>query len=213
MKSKKSAGVDGISQEILVQGAPSLAECLTNIFNSSIEDGIVPEIWKEALVTPVLKKGDPKLVENYRPVSCLPAASKLLEIIICDQTTKFVEDNNILPPSQHGFRSGKSTMTAWAEMQQNWANNTESKNMTGILLWDLSAAFDTLDPDLLCKKLEIYGFDKLTVKWFQSFLNKRTQRVKIEDNVSGLVNLSSGVPQGGILSPLLFIVFVADLQL
>ena len=213
MKSKKSAGVDGISQKILVQGAPSLASCLTEIFNSSIEEGVFPQNWKEALVTPVLKKGDPKLVENYRPVSCLPAASKVLEIIICDQTTRFVEDNNILPPSQHGFRSGKSTMSAWSEMQQNWSQNTEAKNMTGILLWDLSAAFDTLDAELLCKKLEVYGFTKKTVKWYKSFLSNRTQRVKIEDSVSGLVNLTSGVPQGGILSPLLFIIFVADLQL
>ena len=78
-------------------------------------------------MTPVLKKGDPKLVENYRPVSCLPAASKLLELLICDQTTKFAEENNILPPSQHGFRTGKSTMSAWAEIQQQWAKNWDSK--------------------------------------------------------------------------------------
>ena len=109
-------------------------------------------------------------MENYRPVSCLPAASKLLEIIICSQTTKYVEDNNILPPSQHGFRKGKSTMSAWAEMQQEWSNNTESNEITGILLWDLSAAFDTLDAVLLCKKLEIYGFEERTVEWFLSFV-------------------------------------------
>ena len=156
MKTKKSAGVDGISQEILVQGAPSLAATLTHIFNTSIVSGVFPECWKEALVTPIHKKGDAKLVENYRPVSCLPAASKLLEMIICDQTTKFVEDNNILPPTQHGFRRGKSTMSAWADIQQAWVRNTDAKEMTGILLWDLSAAFNTLDADLLCQKLEIY---------------------------------------------------------
>ena len=83
-------------------------------------------------------------------------------------------------------------------MQQNWTQNTEAKNMTGILLWDLSAAFDTLEAELLCKKLEIYGFTKKTVQWYKSFLSNRTQRVKIEDSVSGLVNLTSGVPQGGI---------------
>ena len=85
MKRKKSAGIDGISQEILVQGAPSLTTTLTDIFNTSITNGKFPSSWKEGLVTPVLKKGDPKLMENYRPVSCLPAASKLLETIICNQ--------------------------------------------------------------------------------------------------------------------------------
>ena len=166
MKRKKSAGIDGISQEILVQGTPSLTTTLTDIFNTSITNGKFPSSWKEGLVTPVLKKGDPKLMENYRPVSCLPAASKLLETIICNQTTKYMEDNNILPSSQHGFRKGKSTMSAWSEMQQEGSNNTESKETTGILLWDLSAAFDTLDAVLLCKKLEIYGFEEKTVGWF-----------------------------------------------
>ena len=75
-------------------------------------------------------------MENYRPVSCLPAASKLFEMIKCDQTTKYEEENNILPPSQHGFRKGKSTMSAWVDMQQEWSNNTDSKELTGILLWD-----------------------------------------------------------------------------
>ena len=71
-------------------------------------------------------------MENYRPVSCLPAASKLLEIIICDQITKFVEENNIIPPTQHGFRKGKSTMSAWADMQQTWMRDTEAKELTAI---------------------------------------------------------------------------------
>ena len=87
---------------------------LTTLINKSIEMWEFPSNWKEALVTPVLTKGDPQLLENYRPVSCLPAASKLLEMIICDQTTSFIEKNNILPPSQHGFRAGNSTISAWA---------------------------------------------------------------------------------------------------
>ena len=131
------------------------------------------------MVTPVLKKGNPELVENYRPVSCMPAASKLLESIVCEQLTNFFEFKHLLPQNQHGFRAHRSTMTAWADIQLEWARNNADKEITGILLWDLSAAFDTLDATLMCKKLELYGSSKETVSWFSSFLIGRTRRVKI----------------------------------
>ena len=129
------------------------------------------------------------------------------------KSQEFFEVNNLIPNNQHGFRSNRSTMTVWCEMQEDWAKNTESKNMTGILLWDLSAAFDTLDPDLLCKKLKIYGFDDISISWFFSFLTDRSQKVKISLFTSIAIKLTSGVPQGGIILPLLYIIFVADLNL
>ena len=106
MKKKKSAGVDGLGQDQLVMGSPIISAALTSIFNTSITEGIFPQVWKEALVTPVLKKGDLKMKENYRPVSCLPAASKLLEMLVCDQTTSFMESNKLLPTNQHGSSRG-----------------------------------------------------------------------------------------------------------
>ena len=124
-----------------------------------------------------------------------------------------MEENHILPKSQHGFRQHRSTMTALTELQLKWATNTENKEVTGILLWDLTAAFDCLDSEILCRKLEIYGFDKNSVNWFKSFLTNRTQRVRIGGCLSHLEKLISGVPQGGILSPLLNITYVADSQL
>ena len=193
-------------------GSPVISQALTNIYNKSISEGEFPEAWKEALVTPVLKKGDPKMKENYRPVSCLPAASKLLEMLVCDQTTHFLESNKLLPENQHGFRAKKSTMTAWANLQRDWTNNTDDKMVTGILLWDLSAAFDTLDADILVKKLELFGFMQRTRNWFYSFLTNRSQRVKMGGTISSKVKLQSGVPQGGILSPLLYIVYVSDFE-
>ena len=107
-------------------------------------------------MTPVLKKGDKEFYENYRPVSCLPAAAKLLELVVCQQTSIFMEENDLLPKSQHGFRKMRSTMTALTEVQKQWAVNSEKKEKTGILMWDLSAAFDCLDIDILCEKLRIY---------------------------------------------------------
>ena len=130
-----------------------LADPLLDIINASIESGHFPSKWKQALITPVLKKGNAELLENYRPVSCLPAASKLLERIVCEQVSKFFEGNDLLPKNQHGFRANRSTMTAWADMQEDWTNNTEEMFISCILLWDLSTAFNTLDPNILWEKL------------------------------------------------------------
>ena len=149
MQNKKSAGADEISQECLLLGKDVLAEPLTAIINRSIITGIVPEMWKEAVVIPILKKGNPNDKTNYRPVSCLVTASKVLEKVVCTQLTKFIEENELLPESQHGFRSKRSTMTAHSHMQKDWIVNKEEGLKTGILIWDLSAAFNTLDIDLL----------------------------------------------------------------
>ena len=126
--------------------------------------------------TPVLKKGSPNLLNNYRPVSCLPAASKLLEIVICSQLSDYLESNNLLPSNQHGFRPKRSTMTAWQEVQLDWATKSEDGLVTGVLLWDLSAAFDTLDCEGLCLKLAVFGIQPKSVNWVRSFLTGRSQK-------------------------------------
>ena len=127
MKKKKSAGMDGISQDILLMGADILAAPLTRVINNSISNGTFPINWKKAMVTPLLKKGDPKEKANYRPVSCLAAASKVLEKIVCQQITRHMETNKLLPESQHGFRSKRSTMTALAEIQRDWTEKLEDQ--------------------------------------------------------------------------------------
>ena len=149
----------------------------------------------------------------FMNMSCLSVLSKVLEKIICDQITKHMEKNNLLPPNQHGFRQGRSTMTALSAIQQEWAENTANKFITGVLLWDLSAAFDTLNPNFLCAKLKIYGFDQISCAWFRSFLTGRSQRVKIGKSLSNKLWLNYGVPQGGILSPILFVIYGADMEL
>ena len=212
LKKKKSAGIDGLGQDQLILGSRTLTAPLKDIINESITSGIFPEDWKEAKVTPVLKKGCTETVSNYRPVSCLPAASKVLESVVCNQMSEYLETNNLLPASQHGFRPKRSTMTAWEDIQIDWANEAEKKNVTGILLWDLSAAFDTLDKDIFCEKIKLYGFQELTVKWFNSFLTGRSQRVQIGNCVSRKRSLTSGVPQGGVISPLMFVLYVSDLE-
>ena len=181
-----------------------MAVPLTHIINTSIAQAKVPDCWKEAIVIPILKKGDSSDLNNYRPVSMLVAASKVLEKIVCNQVTRFFEVNKLLPDNQHGFRAHRSTMTALSAMQKDWIKSTEDGLITGILIWDLSAAFDTVDTKLLCLKLGLYGFDKKSCEWFRSFLTGRSQSVRIGDALSPSLKLVSGVPQGGTLSPMVF---------
>ena len=209
---KKSSGVDGLSQENLLLGKSQLLSPLLAIVNQSITDGEFPEDWKEAAVIPVLKKGNSQLPSNYRPVSCLPAASKVLEIVVCSQLSDYLELNNLLPNNQHGFRPKRSTMTAWQEIQLDWATKGEQDLVTGVLLWDLSAAFDTLDCNGVCSKLEIFGLREKSLRWIRSFLTGRFQRVRIGGALSSPRLVPTGVPQGGVLSPLVFVLFVSDLQ-
>ena len=212
LNKKKSSGLDGLSQENLILGAENLIAPMTAIVNNSIMEGEFPPQWKEAAVTPVLKKGSPQVLGNYRPVSCLPAASKLLEIVVCNQLSNYLESNRLLPGNQHGFRPKRSTMTAWQEVQLDWATKGEGGMVTGVLLWDLSAAFDTLDCKGACDKLKLFGLKERSVQWIRSFLTGRSQRVKIGEAVSSSRSVPTGVPQGGVLSPLVFVLFVADLE-
>ena len=134
MAKKKSKGKDRIPQDCLLLGAEVLSEPLAEIINASVKSGIFPEQWKEAIVVPILKKGDPKEIKNYRPVSCLTAASKILEKAVCEQLTRFFEVHNLLPNNQHGFRPHRSTMTALSSMQKEWVK----KNRRRTDNWNLS---------------------------------------------------------------------------
>ena len=150
--------------------------------------------------------------ENYKPVSCSPVAAKVLVKIVNDQVSHFMETNNLLPQNQLGFRPKRSTMTALSAMQEQWTRNAEEKLITGVLLWDLSAAYDMVCPRLFCEKAKFYGFDELACKWFLSFWTGRSQRVKVGHNISGKLETTLGVPQGRILSHLIFVIYGADLK-
>jgi retron-type reverse transcriptase len=212
LKSKPSSGLDQINSNVLKAGGEVLAVPLQFIINTSITSGIFPKRWREAKVTPIHKKGDTQLVDNYRPISNLSVLSKVLEMVVLNQISRHCEQEGIIPTHQHGFQKGKSTTTANISMFDTWQKELEKKNSIGVLMFDLSAAFDLLDHNILKRKLTSLNFDPHSVQWINSFMSERVQQVQIGGSISPKRQLEAGVPQGSILSPLLFLLYICDIQ-
>ncbi len=213
LKSKCSVGLDGLSTKILKGAIGVLAVPLTLIVNTSIISCQYPSSWKRAKVIPIHKKGNSHLASNYRPVSLLSAASKILESIVLWQVSEFCRKENIIPDFQFGFRGGRSTTGALACMYQSWLDQCEEGHYIGSLFFDLSAAFDCLDSRILISKLEAYGFSAQAQDWMNSYFLTRAQTVCIGESKSKEKAITMGVPQGSILGPMLFIIYVSDISL
>ena len=184
---------------------------ITHLINLSISSQIFPDSWKVSKIVPLHKKGELIHPQNYRPVSLLPVLSKVLERVIFEQMISYLEENQLLHPSHHGFRAGHSTVTALIEMYDQWIEALEREEVTAVVMLDLSAAFDVVDHTILLQKLEILGFKECSLAWLRSYLTDRSQQVYIEGSLSEALNLEAGVPQGSILGPLLYILFTNDL--
>jgi hypothetical protein len=212
LKSKPSSGLDQVNSMILKDGGEVLSMLLTHIVNTSITTGKFPARWKKSKVIPLFKKGDNKDCGNYRPISNLSVVSKVLEILILKQVTKYCDDLNIIPDSQHGFQSGKSTMTALISMVDGWLEALDRGESVGVLLFDLTAAFDTLDPAILLEKLKSRNFSSRTVNWISSYMAGREQQVQVGSKLSDKRSVEVGVPQGSVLGPLLFLLYISDIH-
>lgn len=162
---------------------------------------------------PVHKKSPKTLKENYRPISILPTPSKIMEKLVHHQFEVYLEKAKILPRTQFGFRKGRSTIQAVGAAQHDWLQAKQSGLKCGALLFDLSAAFDMIDADILVDKLTIYGAGKSVTGWLRSYLSERSQCVEVDGARSTVTKLNHGSPQGSVISPLLFLVMVADLPL
>ena len=211
LKSKSSSGHDGISSIILKEIKNSIAPILTLCINQSIVTGIFPNLLKNAIVKPVYKKEDPNLVDNYRPISLLPIVSKIFEKIIFKQTYEYFAKNKLLYDSQYGFRKGHSTELATIEFSDRVLESLEHGKTPLAVFLDLSKAFDTIDHTILLQKLKYYGVRDTAFKWFCSYLSNRKQSVTFKDKSSDEANIVTGVPQGSILGPLLFIIYMNDI--
>ena len=208
---KKSSGYDGISMKLLKQIVYFIAAPLVYIFNLSLSTGICPTLFKIAKVIPIFKKDDPTQVTNYRPISLLPAISKVLEKIVYKRLISFLLVNNILNSSQFGFRKNFSTEMAIIQLVDKIINSLSKKEHIIAIFMDLSKAFDTIDHNILLYKLNHYGVRGIPLSWFKSYLSDRRQYVFINNTNSSLLDIQCGVPQGSILGPLLFLVYVNDI--
>lgn len=208
---KASCGFDGFSSKLIKKLQHVLVKPITLIVNQMINTGIFPDKLKIAKINPIYKKDDETFFTNYRPISLLPAISKIFEKVIFIQIYDFFQKKKLLYISQYGFRTGHSTESAALELVDKIITKMDKKDTPIGIFIDLSKAFDTIDHEILLKKLNYYGFSTPAISLMKSYLNDRMQYVQMNDVSSDFCEVNTGVPQGSILGPLLFIIYMNDI--
>ena len=208
--SQKTCSLDPLPTSLIVECLEQLLPAVTAVINQSLHTGVFPSVFKEAIVKPLLKKTslDPNSLKNYRPISNLSFLSKVTEKIVLSQLSAYLNANNLFPTIQSAY----STEIALLNMMSDILHALDYGDVTVVTLLDLSAAFATIDHNILCQRLEhLYGISGTPLNWFRSYLSNRTQTVTINNKLSQPTLLSFGVPQGSVLGPILFILYTKPL--
>ncbi len=211
LKSSKATGLDSLPSRFIRDGANIICAPVTHIINLSIYHGSIPSDLKSARVVPLYKKNSKTDLGNYRPVSILSILSKVLERVVYNQLENYLHCNSLMYNLQSGFRPAYSTDTCLIHMQDHIREEYDKGNYTGMVLLDLQKAFDTVDHVILLDKLGAMGLNKMAINWFRAYLTCRTQVTDVGGVFSSPGDITCGVPQGSILGPLLFLVYVNDM--